>query len=81
MKKIYCAMEQGLEHFDIELIENYPCSTREESRAKEGEWIRKIATLNKQIAGRDSKGYYDDNAEMLRQESKEHKAEHKEYCK
>ena len=80
--KFYCKMQElGSDNFYIDLVENYPCSTREELRAREGEWIRKISTLNKLIAGRDSKGYCDDNAEMLRQKTKEYKAEHKEHYK
>ena len=73
--------ELGTDNFYIELIENFPCSTREELRAREGTWIREIATLNKLVAGRDSKGYYDDNVDMLKQKSKDYRAEHKEYYK
>ena len=39
----------------IELLENYPCSNKankEELRAREGHYIRELATLNKYIAGR-----------------------------
>ena len=80
--KFYCKMQElGTDNFYIELIENFPCSTREELRAREGTWIREIATLNKLVAGRDSKGYYDDNADMLKQKSKDYRAEHKEYYK
>jgi hypothetical protein len=80
--KFYCKMKEfGLDNFYIELVENYPCSTREELRAREGEWIRKISTLNKLIAGRDWKGYYDDNAELLRQKSKYYRASHMEQVK
>ena len=80
--KFYCKIKElGCDNFYIELIENFPCSTREELRAKEGEWIRKISTLNKLIAGRDSKGYYDDNAERLKQKSKDYSADHKEQIK
>ena len=39
-------------NFYIELIENYPCSNKEELRAREGHYIRELATLNKHIAGR-----------------------------
>ena len=86
--KFYCKMQElGFDNFYIELVENYPCSTREELRAREGEWIRKISTLNKLIAGRDSKGYYDDNAENLRKKARTYriqnpdkiKAQHKAY--
>jgi group I intron endonuclease len=34
-------LNHGEEHFYIELLENCPCHSREELRAKEGEWIRK----------------------------------------
>ena len=37
----------GCNQFYIELIEYFDCSSVEELRAKEGEWIRAIATLNK----------------------------------
>ena len=36
--KFYCKMQElGFDNFYIGLIENYPCSTREELRAREGE--------------------------------------------
>ena len=54
----------GAGNFYIELIELYPCSCLEELRAKEGEWIRQIGTLNRQVAGRDKKGWYEDNKEQ-----------------
>ena len=38
--------------FYIELLENYPCTTKEELRAREGHYIREMGTLNKYIAGR-----------------------------
>ena len=44
--------EHGVEHFFITLIEKYPCNDVEELRAKEGEWIEKIGTLNMKVAGR-----------------------------
>ena len=42
-------------NFYIELLENYPCSNKEELRAREGHYIRELATLNKYIAGRTPK--------------------------
>lgn len=80
--KFYCKVrELGFENFYIELIENYACKTREELLAREGKWIREISTLNKLIAGRDSKGYYDDNAEMLKQKAKDFRKQNPEYLK
>ena len=36
----------------IELIENYPCSCREELHKKEGMYVRKMKCVNKNIPGR-----------------------------
>ena len=47
---IYSHMrESGCESFYIEFVEPYPCSTKEELRAKEGEWIRRVGTLEQQL--------------------------------
>jgi hypothetical protein len=48
-------LSHGIENFGIELIEYCPCTTKEELHAKEGEWIRKIGTLNEVTAGRSNK--------------------------
>lgn len=39
----------------IELLEAYPCASKEELYAKEGEWIRRLPCVNKCIAGRGKK--------------------------
>jgi group I intron endonuclease len=52
-RNLYVKMlEHGLEHFYIELIEDCPCETLEQLRKREGHYIREMATLNHQIAGR-----------------------------
>ena len=56
----------------IELIENYPCNSKEELRAREGHYIRERGTLNMKIAGRTDKAYYKDNQEIIN-------AKHKKY--
>ena len=87
--KIYHHMaKHGKEHFYIELIAHYPCETKEELVAKEGEWIRNIGTLNQIVAGRSKKDWYEDNKkehlekmatyrvenrETIRQKKKEHR--------
>jgi hypothetical protein len=58
--------ELGLDNFYIELIEDYPCSNKEQLQAKEGEWIRKISTLNRRVAGRKQSQYYQDNKEKVK---------------
>ena len=72
--KLYKHMhELDVGNFYIELIENYPCNDVYELRAREGHVIRQIGTLNKQIAGRTAKQYYEDNFEELSQRYKEYR--------
>ena len=77
--------ELGIENVYIELIENYPCKSKDQLRAREQHYIREMATLNKRVEGRtleewqeDSKGYM---KEWKKQYSKERKDEIKEKVK
>ena len=47
----------------IELYENYPSEIKEQLNKREEEIIREIGTVNKYIAGRTLKEYYEDNKE------------------
>ncbi len=49
--------ELGLEHFNIELFENYQWNSKEELAHSEGEVIRNIGNLNHAIAGRTKTDY------------------------
>ena len=60
----------GTDNFYIELLEKYPCNDVEELRAKEGERIRKTATLNSQVAGRTPEQYRQDTVEHKREYDK-----------
>ena len=76
--KLYDLMnELGVEHFRIELIENYPCKSKEELNAKEGHWIRQIGTLNTIIAGRSRQEYKQENSEKIKEQNKEYRSSHK----
>ena len=55
----------------IELFENFPCNSKEELNKREGERIREIGTVNKQIAGRTDKEWYKDNKERILKQRKE----------
>jgi hypothetical protein len=80
--QLYKHMEElGNENFYIELIENYPCNTKEELRAREGYFIRERATLNKRIEGRTSKDYYSDNKELILQKMRNYYNENKDKIK
>jgi len=54
----------------IELHSYYPCNNRTELDRREGEVIRDIGTINKCIAGRTKKDYYNDNAEYIKEYKK-----------
>ena len=56
----------GHEVFKIELVENYPCSSRDELHRREGEVIRELKpTLNSIIAGRSREEYYHENKKHI----------------
>ena len=48
----------GIENFYIELLEECPCDNIEQLCRKEGEWIRKLGTLNQKIQGRTKNEYF-----------------------
>ena len=52
-RKVHTVMfEIGIDNFYIELLEEYPCDNVEQLNRKEGEWTRKLGTLNSQVQGR-----------------------------
>ena len=67
----------GVEHFYIELLEHHSCDNVEELRAKEGEWIRKVGTLNQCIAGRTDKQYRVDNREIISEKKKQYRIDNR----
>jgi len=62
----------NIDDWKIELHELYPCLTKQELHRREGEIIRLLGTLNKQIAGRTVKEYRTDNAEKIFLQQKEY---------
>ena len=81
--KLYQKMKEvGIEQFYIELIEKYECNSKEELFKKEGEWIRKMGTLNFQIAGRPieecRKEYYNRDPERWREYHKKWNEDNRE---
>ena len=65
--------EHGVENFFITLIEKYSCNDVEELRAKEGEWIQKIGTLNLLVAGRTPEQYRKDTVEHKKEYDKDYR--------
>ena len=64
-------LELGVEHFYIELIEEYPCENVAQLRKREGELTREIGTLNRYIAGRTEYQCRQDNKEKRTKANKE----------
>ena len=53
----------GPEHFYSELIESYPCKSKDELKTREGHYIRERGTYNIEVAGRTHEQWCDDNKE------------------
>ena len=70
--------EIGFERFRIQLIENFHCEDKYQLRQKEGEYIRKIGTLNKLMAGRTDQEYREENKEKIKEINKKYFQNNKE---
>ena len=79
----YCTSRKVLKYEDakIYLIELHPCNIREELLRKEGEYIKILDCVNKNVAGRTSKEYQIDNKEKLKIIHKNWKLKNKEKIK
>ena len=63
----------------IELIENFPCTTKRELQFREGEIIKETPNcVNTQIEGRTMAEYRLDNADKLKQYSADYREQHRE---
>ena len=70
--------EIGFERFRIEKVLDYPCEDKYQLRQKEGEYIRKIGTLNVAIAGRTHKQWNEENIEKKKEYNKLYEENNKE---
>lgn len=59
----------------IELIESYPCDSKDELHQREGHYIRSMYCVNRCIAGRDGKQYRVDNKENIKLKNKQYRLE------
>ncbi len=71
----------GIENCKIELVENYPCNSKEELLKREGYYIKNNECVNKNISGRTQKEYYEDNKEKIKENTKIWRENNKEYYK
>ena len=71
----------GVDNCKIELVEEYPCATKEQLNKREGFYIRDNECVNKNIPGRSKAEYRHDNREQFRQWARDWRAENKEKVK
>jgi hypothetical protein len=57
----------------IFLIEDYPCENKEQLTKKEGEYIKNNECINKRIAGRTNKEWYNDNKDKIKEHNEVNK--------
>jgi len=68
---LYKTVDGDWDNWYIELYEDFPCDNKEQLEKREGEVIREIATINKRIAGRDDKQYYQNHRDEILEKHKE----------
>ena len=71
----YLFEKYGIENCTIELIELFPCISKDELNAREGYYIRNITCVNKNIPNRTNAEYRVDNQEKIKQYRAEHHEE------
>jgi hypothetical protein len=62
--------EYGVDNCKIYLIENYPCQSKEELTAREGEHQKNTECVNKRMEGRTMKQWCQDNKETISMKKK-----------
>ena len=60
------------DNYRIELIEKFPCDSKDELTAREGHHIRQMESVNKNIPDRTQKEWYQNNKEEIKQKRKEY---------
>lgn len=78
---IYTTINNNWDNWYIELYELYPCSCKIELCRKEGEIIRLIGSLNKEIAGRTQQEWNADNKDKRTKWNEDNKDKMKELKK
>ena len=68
----------GVKNCFIELVQEYPCESKDELNKKEGEYIRANKCINKRIAGRTQKEYDIDNKDKKSEYQKQHYVENRD---
>ena len=64
--------------YKIELIEMFPCNSKDELNAREGHYIRQMDCVNALIAGRTKKEWYENNKEHVVAQKKQYRENNKQ---
>lgn len=80
---VYQHMKQvGIDNFIIELLESYPCNSKDELRAREGYYIRLLKpSLNQKVEDRSRLEHYQDNRASILQYQHQYYEKNKESVK
>ena len=68
--------EYGVENCKIELIEEFPCDTKEQLLKQEGHYIRHTECVNRCIAGRTRAEYMQENADAIKERKQKYRQDH-----
>ena len=80
-RKLYIEVNNDWSNWYIELYELFPCNSKKELFKREGEIIRLIGNLNKNIAGRNRKEYLEDSRDKLLEYSKKYREDNRDKIK
>lgn len=75
---LYQYVNDDWDNWYIELYEEYPCKNKYILELKEGEVQRDIATINKNIARRTLKQWYQDNRDKISEKGKQYRQDNRE---
>ena len=71
--------EFGEDNCKIELVEKYPCESKEDLLKREGHYIRNNTCVNKVVSGRTQQEYNEDHKEIFQQYYENYRKEKKEH--
>ena len=71
----------GIENCKIYLVELYPCETKEELLAREGYYIKNNKCVNRMVAGRTQKQYYEEHRVTINERQKKYALDNKDKIK
>lgn len=66
------------EDYEIFLVEDYPCESKEQLRARERWWVENNECVNKKIPGRTNKEYCENNKEKILERQKAYREANRE---